>query len=264
MPENTPDVKVRSVQNLGGEYVTMVHYGSNFDAALTKCNEMREQDKQLVYVPPFDDPLVIAGQGTIGLEILSQMHMVGRTPDAIFCPVGGGGLLAGIISYVRSFHRTANIKVVGVESNNADAMTQSLEWHRELTKDPELGRPLQVELDELKLEKLELEQRKLKLELERNPETQRERELKLKLELKEVERKLKRRLELEFKLKGIVTLAQVDPFSDGTAVGRVGEETFRIICQEIGDKFEMIKVSNDDICEAIMDIFEGDASYSHS
>ena len=92
--------------------------------------------------------------------------MVGRAPDAIFCPVGGGGLLAGIISYVRSFHRTANIKVVGVESNNADAMAQSLEWHRELTKDPELGRPLQVELDELKLEKLELEQRKLKLELD--------------------------------------------------------------------------------------------------
>lgn len=86
MPENTPDVKVRSVQNLGGEYVTMVHCGSNFDAALTKSNEMREQDKQLVYVPPFDDPLVIAGQGTIGLDILSQMHMVGRTRDAIFLP----------------------------------------------------------------------------------------------------------------------------------------------------------------------------------
>ncbi|KAI6033160.1 tryptophan synthase beta subunit-like PLP-dependent enzyme [Pisolithus orientalis] len=175
MPTGTPSIKVRNVERLGAKVVL---HGSDFDEAKAECARLAAVHN-LIFVPPYDDPLVIAGQGTIGMEILKQLPDATHL-DGIFAAVGGGGLAAGISEYVKRIG-SPNTKVYGAETVDGDAMYQSL---------------------------------------------------------KKGER---------------VTLPEVGPFSDGTAVRIVGEEPFRV-CQRLLD--EIVIVNDDELCAAIKDIFE--------
>lgn len=177
MPQATPSIKVRNVARLGAKVVL---HGIDFDEAKAECARLAAAHG-LTFVPPYDDPLVIAGQGTIGMEILKQVPE-SDTLEGIFGAVGGGGLVAGIAEYVKRIG-APNTRVMGVETVDGDAMERSI----------------------AKGER--------------------------------------------------VTLKEVGPFSDGTAVRIVGEEPFRI-CKELLDG--IVKVDNDEICAAIKDIFEGD------
>src|SRR5699024_8900590 len=108
------------VQAVAGYGVEVVLHGDSYDEASVHATELQQRDG-LVYVHPYDDPDVIAGQGTIGMEIVRQ-H-----PDpihAVFVSVGGGGLLAGIAAYIKSVR--PDIRVIGVEPEDAASMTQSL------------------------------------------------------------------------------------------------------------------------------------------
>lgn len=175
MPQGTPSIKVRNVARLGAKVIL---HGVDFDEAKLECARLAAAHG-LTFVPPYDDPLVIAGQGTVGMEILKQLPDSDQL-DSIFAAVGGGGLVAGICEYVKRIG-SPNTLVRGVETFDGDAMARSVE-------------------------------------------------------------------------KGTrVTLREVGPFSDGTAVKIVGEEPFRI-CQNLLDG--IVKVDNDEICAAIKDIFE--------
>lgn len=176
MPEGTPSIKVRNVSRLGAKVVL---HGVDFDEAKAECARLAAE-YGLVFVPPYDDPLVIAGQGTIGMEILKQLPDSDKL-DGIFAAVGGGGLVAGICEYVKRIG-SPSTKVIGAETFDGDAMEKSI---------------------------------------------------------KKGDR---------------VTLEEVGPFSDGTAVKIVGVESFRI-CKELLD--EIVKVDTDEMCAAIKDIFEG-------
>ncbi|GAW05206.1 tryptophan synthase beta subunit-like PLP-dependent enzyme [Lentinula edodes] len=175
MPRGTPSIKVRNVERLGAKVIL---HGIDFDEAKAECARLADVHG-LVFVPPYDDPLVIAGQGTIGMEILKQLPDSDNL-EGIFAAVGGGGLVAGISAYVKRIGNPRT-KVFGVETVDGDAMDKSL--------------------------------------------AQGER----------------------------ITLPEVGPFSDGTAVRIVGSEGFRI-CKELLDG--VVKTDNDAICAAIKDIFE--------
>ncbi|KAF8131706.1 tryptophan synthase beta subunit-like PLP-dependent enzyme [Boletus edulis] len=176
MPNGTPSIKVANVQRLGAKVVL---HGSDFDEAKAECARLAAA-RGLTFVPPYDDPLVIAGQGTTAMEILKQLPD-SDSLDGIFGAIGGGGLVAGIAEYVKRIGNPKT-KIYGAETIDADAMYQSLKkGHR-------------------------------------------------------------------------VTLPEVGPFSDGTAVRLVGAEPFRI-CQRLLD--EIVLVNNDELCAAIKDIFEG-------
>jgi threonine dehydratase len=172
MPQTTPEIKIDAVRDLGAEVVLS---GDTYADAQTRCHELAVE-RRMVFVHPFDDPLVIAGQGTVGDEILR--HRLGEV-SAIFVPVGGGGLIAGIGSYVKALRPL--VKVIGVEPFGADAMFQSLAAGRRIVLD------------------------------------------------------------------------SVDIFADGVAVREVGTLTFPIVQTTVD---EVVRVSNDEICAAIKDIFD--------
>ena len=172
MPTTTPRIKSDAVARLGGEVIL---HGISVDESFQRAESIAD-DEGLAFVHPFEDVDVIAGQGTIGLEILRQ-H--GNGIDAIFVPIGGGGLIAGIAAYVKTLWPT--VKIIGVEPEDAASMRAALD----------AGRP--VALDEIGL------------------------------------------------------------FADGVAVRTVGSETFRIAAECVDD---IILVSTDEICAAILDIYE--------
>jgi threonine dehydratase len=118
MPKTTPEIKVEAVEALGAEVVLS---GDSYSDAQAHCDGLAAE-RGLTFIHPFDDPLVIAGQGTIGEEILRQAH--GRL-DAVFVPVGGGGLIAGVAGYIKTL--MPHVRVMGVEPHEADAMFRSLE-----------------------------------------------------------------------------------------------------------------------------------------
>ncbi|MBC7755743.1 MAG: threonine ammonia-lyase, biosynthetic [Bdellovibrio sp.] len=122
MPTTTPDIKINAVKNRGAEVVL---FGDSYSDAYVKALEL-EQSEQLTFVHPYDDPDVIAGQGTIAMEILNaHFQSLNAEPiEAIFCCVGGGGLLAGIAAYVKAVR--PEIKIIGVEAKDSEAMTESL------------------------------------------------------------------------------------------------------------------------------------------
>lgn len=175
MPVTTPAVKIESVRRHGGENVEVVLTGDSYSDAAAYAREL-ERQHGYTYVHPFDDPDVIAGQGTVGMEILRQhtgpLH-------AIFVPIGGGGMAAGVAAYVKALR--PEVRVIGVQTEDSDAMARSLE----------AGHP--------------------------------------------------------------VSLDDVGLFSDGTAVKRVGDETFRL-CRLHLD--EVLRVDTDALCAAIKDVFE--------
>jgi threonine dehydratase len=125
MPLTTPQIKVQAVADLGGEIVL---HGDDYDEANEHAIDLA-RERNLVFVHPFDDPDVIAGQGTIAMEILRQWH--GDDIEAIFVPIGGGGLIAGIGSYVKALY--PRIKVIGVEPEDAAGMFESLRAHKRVT-----------------------------------------------------------------------------------------------------------------------------------
>ena len=117
MPTTSPLIKINAVKSRGAEVVL---FGDSYTEAYTHALDL-EKSQNLTFVHPYDDPDVIAGQGTIAMEILAQYP---KPIYAIFCCVGGGGLLAGVASYVKALR--PDIKVIGVEAADAQAMTKSL------------------------------------------------------------------------------------------------------------------------------------------
>ena len=172
MPQTTPQIKVDAVRAMGAEVVLS---GDSYAEAKEHCDAI-VAESGMTFIHPFDDPLVIAGQGTVGAEILR--HSRDRL-SAVFVPVGGGGLIAGIAGYIKALH--PDVKIIGVEPFEADAMYRSLA----------VGR--RVQLDHVGL------------------------------------------------------------FADGVAVREVGELTFAIAQQTVD---EVVRVTNDEICAAIKDVFD--------
>ncbi|NOT99150.1 MAG: threonine ammonia-lyase, biosynthetic [Sideroxydans sp.] len=120
MPTTTPQVKIDAVRHFGQRSVEIVLHGDSYSDAYAHALAL-EKERQLTFVHPFDDPYVIAGQGTIGMEILRQ-H---QTPiHAIFCAIGGGGLIAGVAAYVKQVR--PDIKIIGVQTTDSNAMYRSL------------------------------------------------------------------------------------------------------------------------------------------
>ncbi|MDD5296742.1 MAG: threonine ammonia-lyase, biosynthetic [Rhodocyclaceae bacterium] len=117
MPTTTPAIKVDAVKSRGGEVVLA---GDSYDEAYAHALEL-EKEQKLTFVHPYDDPYVIAGQGTIGMEILRQHP---EPIHAVFCAIGGGGLISGVAAYLKRLK--PEIKIIGVETFDADAMKQSL------------------------------------------------------------------------------------------------------------------------------------------
>ena len=171
MPVTTPQLKVDAVRALGGEVVL---FGDSYSDAYAHATAL-EQQLGLTFVHPFDDPDVIAGQGTIAMEMLRQHQ---GPLDAVFVAIGGGGLIAGVANYIKAVR--PEIKVIGVQTTDSDAMQRSVTAGKR------------------------------------------------------------------------VTLDDVGLFADGTAVKRVGEETFRI-ARGLVDEF--VVVDTDAVCAAIKDVF---------
>jgi threonine dehydratase len=117
MPSTTPRVKIEAVAELGAEIVL---HGDSYSEAAARAIEL-EAELGATFVHPFDDPAVIAGQGTIAMEILRQQQ---GPIDAVFVPVGGGGLIAGIAAYIKAVR--PGIKVIGVQASDSDAMVRSV------------------------------------------------------------------------------------------------------------------------------------------
>ena len=129
MPTTTPQLKVDAVKALGGEVVL---FGDSYSDAYTHAAAL-EKKQGLTFVHPFDDPDVIAGQGTIAMEILRQHQ--GRL-DAVFVAIGGGGLISGVANYIKAVR--PEVKVIGVQMNDSDAMIQSVSAKKRVTL-PDVG-----------------------------------------------------------------------------------------------------------------------------
>ena len=127
MPEGTPSIKHRSVARMGG---AVVLHGQDFDAAKEEAYRLGELHG-LTNIPPFDDPYIIAGQGTVGKELVEQASL--GDLEAIFCCVGGGGLIAGIGVYLKRM--APQVKIIGVETHDANAMAQSLKLDKRTVLD---------------------------------------------------------------------------------------------------------------------------------
>jgi threonine dehydratase len=120
MPKTTPKQKIKQVQLFGKEYVEIVLIGDTFDDAYTKASEYATENDR-PFIPPFDDIKVIAGQGTVGLEILDAATIA---IDYVFVPVGGGGLISGLSSVFKKL--SPNTKIIGIEPEGAPSMKTAL------------------------------------------------------------------------------------------------------------------------------------------
>ncbi len=133
MPTTTPQLKIDAVKGWGGEVVL---HGDSYSDAYTHSVLLQKQ-QGLTFVHPFDDPDVIAGQGTIAMEILRQLQTLGsRRLDAVFVAIGGGGLISGVANYIKAVR--PEIKVIGVQMNDSDAMMQSVKAKKRVTL-PDVG-----------------------------------------------------------------------------------------------------------------------------
>lgn len=122
MPSTTPAQKLMAVERIGKKYIEVILSGDTYDdakhAALKYCHSTGK-----TFVSPFDHPLIMEGQGTIAKEVLEQLGS--KKPDFLFVPVGGGGLVAGLITYMKAV--SPKTKIIGVEPSGAPAMKESLE-----------------------------------------------------------------------------------------------------------------------------------------
>ncbi len=121
MPLTTPMVKINAVKELKAEVIL---FGENYDESYIEAIRL-SKERNLAFIHPFDDIDVIAGQGTIGVEIISQLI---QPPDSIYIAVGGGGLIAGIAAYIKNIW--PEVMIIGVEPKDADAMTRSLKENK--------------------------------------------------------------------------------------------------------------------------------------
>jgi len=121
MPETTPRQKIKQVKMFGGEYVEIILTGDTFDDASAKANADAQEHGQTI-IHPFDNPKIIEGQGTIGLEILQQFN---EPIDYLFLPIGGGGLASGVGAWIKEF--SPNTKIIGVEPEGAPSMKMAFE-----------------------------------------------------------------------------------------------------------------------------------------
>jgi len=124
MPVTTPKLKIDAVKALGGEVLL---HGDSYSDAHAHAKTL-EAERGLTFVHPFDDPDVIAGQGTVGMEILRQHQ---GPLDAVFVAIGGGGLVAGVASYIKAVR--PEVKVIGVQMNDSDAMLRSVRAGKRVT-----------------------------------------------------------------------------------------------------------------------------------
>jgi threonine dehydratase len=129
MPTTTPQVKIDAVKGLGGEVVL---FGDSYSDAYNHSVAL-EKKQGLTFVHPFDDPDVIAGQGTIAMEMLSQHQ---GPLDAVFVAIGGGGLISGVANYIKAVR--PGVKVIGVQMNDSNAMMQSVAAEKRVTL-PDVG-----------------------------------------------------------------------------------------------------------------------------
>jgi threonine dehydratase len=132
MPATTPKVKTDAVRAFGGASVDIVLQGDSYSDAYAHALQLQAQ-QGLTFVHPFDDPDVIAGQGTIAMEILRQHQ---APIHAVFCAIGGGGLISGVAAYIKAVR--PEIKVIGVQTVDSDAMLRSVQTGRRVTL-PEVG-----------------------------------------------------------------------------------------------------------------------------
>jgi threonine dehydratase len=118
MPKTTPEIKVNSVRNLGAEVIL---HGNAYDDAYERACKLVDNEG-LIFVHPYDDPEIIAGQGTVAMEILKQR---GDKLDAVFVPVGGGGLVAGVTAWIKGHY--PHIKIIGVEPDDAGCLYAAMQ-----------------------------------------------------------------------------------------------------------------------------------------
>lgn len=116
MPVTTPEIKINAVKALGAEVVI---YGETFSDTFEKCQELQNQTNAL-FIPPYDDIMVIAGQGTVAKEIVQENHNL----NTIVVPIGGGGLIAGVALYIKN--NFPNIKIIGIEAEDSSCMLAAL------------------------------------------------------------------------------------------------------------------------------------------
>jgi threonine dehydratase len=127
MPVTTPQVKIDAVRHFGGDNVTVVLHGESYSDAALHAKEL-ERKRGMTFVHPFDDPDVIAGQGTVAMEILRQHS---GPIDAVFVAIGGGGLISGVAAYSKAVR--PEIKVIGVQMSDSDAMARSVKAGERVT-----------------------------------------------------------------------------------------------------------------------------------
>lgn len=128
MPETTPDIKVDAVRAFGGNWVNIVLHGTNFDAANTESQRLALENGYTL-IPPFDDPDVIAGQGTIAKEMLEQNPEL----EMVFVAVGGGGLVAGIAVYLKQLK--PSIKIIAIEAEESACLQAALKANKPVPLD---------------------------------------------------------------------------------------------------------------------------------
>lgn len=151
MPESTPRAKWRRVKELGAEVKFVDGF---FDDALAAALDFKNNNSDAVFVPPFENPYIMEGQATVGVEILSQMCPYGdpfkladfdwlswETPDAILCGLGGGGLASGMGAIAQEFNKKSGkeIKVIGVQTEYADSMYQSVKAGGSFRESTDMG-----------------------------------------------------------------------------------------------------------------------------
>ena len=126
MPVTTPQLKVEAVKSLGGEVVLA---GESYSDAYQHAVELQKKEG-LTFIHPFDDPDVIAGQGTVAMELLRQVQaqQPHKQLDAVFVAIGGGGLISGVANYIKALNPA--IKVIGVQMNDSTAMIQSVKANK--------------------------------------------------------------------------------------------------------------------------------------
>lgn len=129
MPRTTPQIKVRAVRSLGARVVL---HGDSYDDASAHAAKLVEE-RGMVYIPPYDDPDVIAGQGTVGMEIL---HQHPRKLHAVFIPIGGGGLAAGVAAYIK--YLRPDVRIIGVEPEDTPTLYQALQQKKRVVL-PQVG-----------------------------------------------------------------------------------------------------------------------------
>ncbi|EOM0903057.1 threonine ammonia-lyase [Listeria monocytogenes] len=132
MPTTTPQQKVSQVKFFGGSNVEVVLVGDTFDASATAAKEFAATHGQ-TFIPPFDDPDIIAGQGSLAVEMVKDLNKAHEQADYVFVGIGGGGLISGVATYLKA--KSPITKIIGVEPDGAPSMTAALKQNQVVTLD---------------------------------------------------------------------------------------------------------------------------------